>query len=76
MPLKTELALEFVDREASIVASPLQHTNGLQTAGDVMWLSPLRASLTARQAELILPDRNDLFHLRPYPMQSAYLRGR
>ena len=62
--LETELALEFIDREAAIVSFPLQHTKGHKTAGDVMLLSPLRAGLTATQAELILTDSNDLFNLR------------
>jgi hypothetical protein len=76
MTLETKLALEFVDRKAAVVAFPLQHTKCHQTAGEVMALSPRRAGLTATQAELILTDANDLFDMRPYPIQSAHLNGR
>jgi hypothetical protein len=44
----TELVLEFVDREASVMAFPLQDTKGRQTAREVVHLRPLGAGLTAR----------------------------
>lgn len=72
----TELALEFVDREASIMPFPLQDTKNDQTAGEVMHLSPLETRLTATQAELILTDSNDLLKLRPHPIEAAHLHGR
>ena len=60
--LTTEVALEFVDREAAVISFPLQDTKGDQTAGEIMPLRPLRARLTAAQAELIFTDSNDLFY--------------
>jgi hypothetical protein len=59
----TELALDFVDREAAVLPFPLQDTKCNHTAGEVMELRSLRARLTARQPQLILTDSNDLFNL-------------
>lgn len=47
------------------MAFPFQHTEGGQAAGDVMQLRPLRASLTAAEAELILTHFAHCFALRP-----------
>ena len=69
----TELALEFIDREAAVMPFPLQDTKGDQTAGEMMPLRPLRARLTAAQAELILTDANDLFYLRAKAIQPPHL---
>jgi hypothetical protein len=62
MIVATELALEFIDREASVMVFPLQDTKGRQTADDVVYLRPLGACLTATQARLIHTDTNDLFN--------------
>ena len=58
----TELAREFRNREASVVAFPLQDTKRHQTAHAVMYLRPLGAGLTATQAALILTNSDDCFH--------------
>ena len=71
--LTTEVALEFVDREAAVISFPLQDTKGDQTAGEMMPLRPLRARLTAAQAELIFTDSNDLFYLRTKAIQPPHL---
>jgi hypothetical protein len=56
--LATKPPLEFVDTEGLFMPFPLQHTKRHQAAGEVMQLRPLRARLTAGQAELILADAN------------------
>ena len=52
--LATELALEVVDREASVPPFPLQGTQGDYTTRAAMPLRPPGTRLTATQAELIL----------------------
>ena len=42
-----ELVREFGEREAAVMAFPLQDTQGHQAAGDVVHLRPLGARLTA-----------------------------
>jgi hypothetical protein len=69
----TELVLEFVDREASVMAFPLQDTKRDHTAREVMHLRPLGARLTATQTELILTDSNDLFNLGANAIQAVDL---
>jgi hypothetical protein len=61
--MATEVALEFVDREASIMLFPLQHAKCHQTAGQMRPLSPLRARLIARPAELSFAHADDLLDL-------------
>jgi hypothetical protein len=55
---------------------PLQDTKRDQAAGEMMLLSLLRAGLTAREAELVLPDSNDFFNLRAESIEPADLHGR
>ena len=74
--LATELALEFVDRETSVMPFPLQDTKGDQAADDVVQLRPLRARLTATQAELILADADDFFNLGTDAIQPTHLGSR
>jgi hypothetical protein len=45
--LETELSLEFVKAEVSIVPLPLQHTKRDQAAREMMPLRPFRTGLTA-----------------------------
>jgi hypothetical protein len=66
----TELAPEVVDREALVMAFPLQDTKRHYTAGDVMYLRPLGACLTATQAKLILTDSNGFFNVGVYAIQA------
>jgi DDE superfamily endonuclease len=63
IPFKTETPLELVNAETAIVSFPFQHTKGHEAAGHVMQLRPLRAGLTAGQAELVLAYPNDLLDL-------------
>ena len=74
--MATELALEFVDRQNSVMAFPLQDTKRDQTTSEMMLLSSFGAGLTAIQPELILTDADDLFNLRADLIESAHLRGR
>jgi hypothetical protein len=74
-PLETELSSEYIDAEALIISLPLQHTKWHQAAGHMMLLSPVRARLTARQAQLILADPDTLRDLGWDARQSAHLRG-
>jgi hypothetical protein len=76
MPLATELALECIDREASVLPFPLQDTKCDQAASQVMQLSPLSTRLTAIEPELILTDTDDFFDLRTHLIESADLRSR
>ena len=55
---------------------PLQHTKRDEAAGHVMLLSPVRARLTARQAQLILADPDDFLDLRTDAIEAAHLGGR
>ena len=71
----TELVFEFVDREASSLAFPLQDAKGHHTAHDMVHLRPLRARLTARETELILTDANHFLDLGSYPVHLAHLHG-
>jgi hypothetical protein len=73
--LATELVLEFVDREASVRAFPLQDTKGHHTARDVVHLRLLGAHLTARSTELLLTDADDFLDLGTYPVQLPHLHG-
>ena len=75
-PLETELALEFVDAELPIMSLPLQHTKSDEAAGHMMLLSPVRARLTARQAQLIFAGPNDFLNLGPHTIEAAHLGGR
>jgi len=74
--MATEVALECVDREASLMPFPLQHTKGDHTAGEMRQLSPLRTGLTAIQAEFILAHTNAFLDVSASPIESAVLRGR
>jgi class 3 adenylate cyclase len=74
--MATEVALEFIDREASVMAFPLQDTKRDQTAGEMMLLRPLRTRLTALQPKLILAHSDDFFDLRTPPIEAADLCGR
>jgi hypothetical protein len=74
--MATEVALEFVDREASVMPFPFQNTIGDQTAGEMVQLSPLRTGLTAIPPELILAHTYDFLDLRAHPRELADLRGR
>jgi hypothetical protein len=67
----TELALELIDRETSVMPFSLEDTQRRATAGEVLWLSPLRARWTAPQAELIRADSHDLCDVRADPIPSA-----
>jgi hypothetical protein len=73
--MATEVALEFVDSEASVMPFPLQH-KGDQPTGDVMPLSPLKARLTAAQAELILTDTDPFPNLCVDAIHSTHLASR
>jgi hypothetical protein len=76
VPLKTELSLEFVNAELLIVPFPLQHTEGDQTARDMVLLSPFRTRLTAGQAQLILAGPDHCLNLRADAIQPTDLRSR
>ena len=71
-----EVALEFVDREVSVMPFPLQHTKGDQAAREMMQLSLLRTCLTAIQPELILTHPDDFLDLCAHPIEAADLRRR
>ena len=55
---------------------PFEHTKSDEAAGDMMQLRPLRACLTAGQAELILAHSNDFFYLGPEAIEPPDLRSR
>jgi hypothetical protein len=74
--LDTELSLKLVDAEVPIMSFPLQHAKGDEAAGHVMLLSPVRARLTAGQAQLILAHPDDLLNLGTHVIQAAHLCGR
>jgi hypothetical protein len=74
--LETELSLEFVDAEVPIMSFPLQHTEGDEAAGHVMLLSPVRARLTACQAQRILAGPDDFLDLHTDGIETAHLGGR
>jgi hypothetical protein len=76
MCLATELALECVDRDTSVLPFPLQDTKGDQAAGQVMPLRPLGTRLTAIEPELIFTDADDFLDLSTHLIESADLRGR
>ena len=76
MPVATELALEGVNCDASVLPFPLQHAKGDQAAGQVMPLSLLRTRLTAIEPELVFADADDCFDLRTDPLEATDLRGR
>ena len=59
--LETEVPLEFVDTQAPVLTFPLQHTEGGETAGDMMQLRPLRSRLTATEPELTLTGATKTF---------------
>jgi hypothetical protein len=63
MTVATALALEVVDREASVMPFPLQDTKRDHTAGAVMEWRSRGARLTARQAQWLLTGANDFFTL-------------
>jgi hypothetical protein len=71
----TEVALEFVNAEAAVMTFPLQHTECDETTEDMMPLGPLRAGLTAAEAELILAAPNHFLNLGTHPVQAADLCG-
>jgi hypothetical protein len=73
--MAAEVALEFVDGDASIMSFPLQHTKRDQTAGEMMELSPLGTRLTAIQPELILAHPAHFLDLRSPPIEAADFRG-
>jgi hypothetical protein len=72
----TKLSLEFVATELPIMSLPLQHTKGHEAADHMMLLSPLRARLTAGQAQWILADPEDFLDLATHAIQATHLRGR
>jgi hypothetical protein len=54
---------------------PLQHTEGDETTGDMMQLSPLRTRLTATEPEVILTRTDDFFNVRPHSLAATDLHG-
>jgi hypothetical protein len=72
----TEVSLALLDTEASALSFALQHTTSDQAAGDVMPLRPLRARLTAAQAELILTDTDHFLNLCADARHPTHLASR
>ena len=73
--MTTEVALEFVDGDASIMSFPLQPTKRHHAAGQMMPLSPLGTRLTTIQPALILAHTDDCLAWRPPPIEAADLCG-
>ena len=73
--MTTEVALEFVDGEASIMSFPLQPTKRHHAAGQMMPLSPLGTRLPTIQPALILAHTDDCLAWRPPPIETADLCG-
>jgi hypothetical protein len=55
---------------------PLQHAKGDQAAAQVMLLRPVRARVTAGQAQLILADSDDLLNWGTHAIPTTRLCGR
>jgi hypothetical protein len=73
LSLATELALALVDAELLITSLALQHAACTQAAGDMMYLCPLRAGLTAGEGELSLADPDDFFDWRTDAREPPHL---
>jgi hypothetical protein len=54
---------------------PLQHTTGDYTTADMMPLGPLRAGLTATEAELLRADPHHFLNWGAHTVQAADLGG-